>query len=91
VSKARVIFKAIGDRYTYLGIIAGDGHALIAERDSRTGKSRNFRVSRKSLTDIGNLDKAAWYELAATLFHKARIARRTRRERETGGANGKAD
>ena len=88
--KSEVLFKITGSRYSYLGIVAGDGHCLICEKDSGTGGSRSFRALRRSLTDIGNLDVAERYEAAATLFHKARIIKRTRRNRGTGGPNGKA-
>ncbi len=91
MNKAKVLFETIGDRYRYVGVVAGDGHCLIVEKDSRMGKSRSFRVSGQSLADISSQDKAGQYAAAATLFHKARMARRTRRERGAGGSCGKID
>lgn len=65
-------------------------HWLVSERDARTGRERCFRVAWEAVQAVLSLPDAARYAGASDLYHRQRIAEKSREShRQPGGGNGK--
>jgi hypothetical protein len=84
---ARIVVDVVGKVHSYRVVFGKDAHYKISEHDLATGWGGAFRITRGPVDAILAATGSTQLQIAAAVYHQARLKRKARRTARAGGSH----